>query len=59
MPARKNKGKNVSSDNASIKDADMDRLRKDIYRSDKEKLTLFTKMIRRNALYKKAIVTHK
>jgi hypothetical protein len=44
---------------ASEKDADMQRLTKDIYRSDIEKLRLFTKMLRRNALFKKAIVTHK
>ena len=30
-----------------------------IYRPDMEKLRLFTKMLRTNALYKKAKVTHK
>jgi hypothetical protein len=41
------------------KNADTERLRQNIYRSDREKLSLFTKMLRRNALYKKARVTHK
>ena len=36
-----------------------DRLRRDIYRPDMEKLQLFTKMLRTNALLKKAIITHK
>ncbi len=36
-----------------------ERLRQNIYRPDIEKLRLFTKMLRTNALYKKAIVTHK
>jgi hypothetical protein len=36
-----------------------DRLRKDIYRPDMEKLHLFTQMLRINNLFKKARVTHK
>ena len=35
-----------------------DKLREDIYRSDMEKLQLFVKMLRRNALLDKAIIKH-
>ena len=38
--------------------SDIDKLKEDIYRSDKEKFLLFTKMLRRNALLKKAVITH-
>ncbi len=38
---------------------EMERLRRDIYRPDMEKLKLFTQMLRTNALYAKAKVTHK
>jgi hypothetical protein len=36
-----------------------ERLRRDIYRPDIEKLKLFTKMLRQNALFKKAKISHK
>jgi hypothetical protein len=36
-----------------------ERLKRDIYRPDMEKLQLFTQMLRRNALLKKAIIRHK
>ncbi|WP_426667503.1 hypothetical protein ACPPVU_15875 [Mucilaginibacter sp. McL0603] len=36
-----------------------ERLKKDIYRPDIEKLQLFTKMLRTNQLLKKAIIRHK
>jgi hypothetical protein len=36
-----------------------DRLREAIRMSDMEKFRLFTQMLRANALYKRAIVTHK
>ena len=36
-----------------------ERLKRDIYRPDMEKLQLFTKMLRTNALLKKAIIRHK
>ncbi|WP_285055072.1 hypothetical protein [Pedobacter ginsengisoli] len=36
-----------------------ERLKKDVFRPDMEKLQLFTKMLRTNALLKKAIITHK
>jgi hypothetical protein len=40
-------------------DVEKERLRRDIYRSDMEKLRLFTQMLRTNALYKKAKISHK
>jgi hypothetical protein len=36
-----------------------ERLKRDIYRPDMEKLRLFTKMLRTNALLKKAVIHHK
>lgn len=59
MPGRKKIDKKFAAGNIPAKDADTERLRQNIYRSDMEKLSLFTKMLRRNALYKKAKVTHK
>jgi hypothetical protein len=38
---------------------EQEKLRRDIYRPDIEKLHLFTQMLRVNALFKKAKVTHK
>lgn len=38
---------------------EQERLRRNIYRPDIEKLHLFTQMLRVNALFKKAKVTHK
>ena len=40
-------------------DVEWARLRRDIFRPDMEKLALFTKMLRTNALYKKAKISHK
>jgi hypothetical protein len=59
MPGRKRIDKKLTPEATSVQDADAERLRRNIYRSDMEKLSLFTKMLRRNALYKKAKVTHK
>jgi hypothetical protein len=59
MPGRKKTDKKFAPEITPAKDADAERLRQNIYRSDMEKLSLFTKMLRRNALYKKAKVTHK
>lgn len=42
-----------------IKESELDRLKRDIYRSDKEKYLLLIQMFRRNAMFKKAIITHK
>jgi hypothetical protein len=36
-----------------------ERLKRDIYRPDMEKLQLFTKMLRTNDLLKKAVIRHK
>ncbi|MES2455322.1 MAG: hypothetical protein V4594_07275 [Bacteroidota bacterium] len=36
-----------------------DRLKNDVFRSDMEKLQLFTKMLRSNAILKRAVITHK
>lgn len=40
-------------------DAERERLKRDIYRSDIEKLQLFTRMLRQNDLFKKAKIIHK
>jgi len=37
----------------------MERIKRDVYRSDMEKLSLFTRMLRQNALFKKAKIIHK
>jgi hypothetical protein len=42
-----------------ILQAETERLKRDIYRPDMEKLQLFTRMLRTNALLKKAVVRHK
>ncbi|MBS1504573.1 MAG: hypothetical protein JST32_21110 [Bacteroidetes bacterium] len=39
--------------------ADSGKLKRDIYRSDLEKLQLFTKMLRTNKLLKRAVIRHK
>jgi hypothetical protein len=39
--------------------SETERLKRDIYRPDMEKLRLFTKMLRTNALLKKAVIHHK
>jgi hypothetical protein len=44
---------------SSMFDAEKERIKRDIYRSDVEKLRLFTRMLRQNALFKKAKVIHK
>jgi len=36
-----------------------ERLRRDVYRSDMDKLKLFTKMLRTNNILNKAVITHK
>jgi hypothetical protein len=44
---------------SSMFDAEKERIKRGIYRSDMEKLKLFTQMLKRNALFKKARVIHK
>jgi len=38
--------------------SEAERLKRDIYRPDMEKLQLFTKMLRTNSLLKKAVIHH-
>ena len=40
-------------------EAEIKRLKRDIYRPDMEKFRLFTQMLRRNAQLKKAVIRHK
>lgn len=42
-----------------IIETEEDRLKRHIYRSDKEKLQAFTKMLRRGIMLKNAKITHK
>lgn len=51
--------KQKSLTNAMVTETDEERLRRDIYRPDMEKFKLFTQMLRTNALYKKAKITHR
>jgi hypothetical protein len=44
--------------NAGVIESEAERLRRDIFRPDMEKFKLFTQMLRTNALYKKAKITH-
>ena len=50
-----------SSDNAAqlLTDVEKERIKRDIYRPDIEKLKLFTRMLRQNLLFKKAKIVHK
>jgi hypothetical protein len=56
MPGKNNTNKKPVQNSILTEE---ERLRKNIYRSDMEKLRLFTKMLRTNALFKKAVITHK
>lgn len=55
--------KKMASDNSSFSNPNIEteeeRLRRNIFLPDMEKLKLFTKMLRTNALLKKAKITHK
>jgi len=42
-----------------MSDAERQRIKRDIYRPDIEKLKLFTRMLRQNVLFKKAKIVHK
>lgn len=50
-----------STDNAVqlLTDIEKERIKRDIYRPDIEKLKLFTRMLRQNLLFKKAKIVHK
>jgi hypothetical protein len=39
--------------------SDQKRLRRDVFRSDMDKIKLFTKMLRTNNVLNKAVITHK
>ena len=58
MSVEKKSIEKVASD-PSLNEGEIDRLKRDIYRPDMEKLKLFTQMLRTNALFKKAKVSHK
>lgn len=54
------KVKDSSQNNAHhVESSEMERLRRDIFRPDIEKLSLFTRMLKQNALLKKAKISHK
>jgi hypothetical protein len=42
-----------------VVESELDRLKRDIYRSDKEKYLLLMQRFRRNAMFKKAVITYK
>jgi hypothetical protein len=50
---------NESSKIYITKLSDHERLRRDVFRSDMDKLRLFTKMLRTNSILNKAVITHK
>lgn len=49
----------IDTRDSSLVESEIERLKRDVYRPDIEKLKLFTQMLRTNALFKKAKVTHK
>ncbi|QEC52223.1 hypothetical protein EDD80_10683 [Anseongella ginsenosidimutans] len=59
MEDKKKVDSNLPGSDHSRFDQETKRLRRDIFRSDEEKFNLFIRMLRTNALFKKAIVTHK
>ncbi len=46
------------SNSEKVSHTEQERLIADIYRTDMEKFKLFVQMLRRNAMFKKAKVTH-
>ena len=59
MSSKKNKTKKGKPAPVLSEIIEVERLRQDIYRSDMEKLNLFTQMLRVNTLFKNARVSHK
>jgi hypothetical protein len=59
MSARKNRIESITPDPALLDIKEKVRLRRNIYRSDIEKFSLFTRMLRTNSIFKRAKVTHK
>ncbi len=51
--------KKDTSPKVLIQETELERLKRNMYMSDKEKLQAFTRMLRNNALLKKAKITHK
>ncbi|MFD0748858.1 hypothetical protein ACFQZS_01810 [Mucilaginibacter calamicampi] len=43
----------------AMTEAEIERLKRDVYRPDMEKFRLFTDMLRRNAILKKALIRHR
>ena len=58
MPEHKKNNQQQIAGQVTI-ESDLDRLRRDVYRSDKEKFILFAQMLRAQARYKKVKITHK
>jgi len=50
---------NPDKQSGFIEESETERLRRDVFRPDKEKFLLFTKMLRTNMMYKRAKITHK
>ncbi len=50
---------NITTSGEFSRLTDTERLKRDIYRPDMEKLQLFTKMLRTGMLLKKAVISHK
>ena len=59
MSLSEKKADNPKSTTNFVVETEEERLRRDIYRSDAEKFRLLTEMLRMNAIYKKANVTHR
>ena len=57
--AAEKKSANRAVENSTLNEEEIERLRRDIYCPDMDKLRLFTQMLRVNTLFKKAKVTHK
>lgn len=58
IQASNNKLEEPSAVYGFVSKSEDEKLREDIFRSDIEKLQLFTRMLRRNASLKKAVITH-
>ena len=50
---------NDSSVYGFVNKPEIEKLKDDVFRSDKEKFLLFTQMLKRNATLRKAIINHK
>lgn len=59
MPLSEKKPDSSNTQTKISLDTETDRLRRDIFRPDMEKFLLFTQMLRTNAMFNNAKVTHK